>query len=750
MGKLGYLLAALLVIGLGTYSLWPSPVVTNVKLLTLHHPVEAWTSTVGGLTQQVTREHTTITVTTGTTGTATYEFGTDTEKMNGLWSALGSVEVPAAKVILNIGEAQLAQYGIDGTHRVSLADGSLRVIWGGSGGQAYVWSSATRDLLAMDPRMIDALDAAAKPVAQTQVLRQLISPERLTVDGLALVQQDGHWVAQLFRNRPPFDPRVRNLFGQLAQVAIDDLQGVPVFGLPVLGTIELPAMAGMPAAAGPFAVGPQPARTITVYSSGITGAIAVSGYPAQRLDAGRVSTLRSAFTEFRRDVLVDVFSSINPDDVLRIQVTRDGKPWWSLERRDKPPAVGGFFWDVVWPGGRESAPDEVVVRLARLLDATPVRDAALNPAGLGQLPAGAVRVSIASDRQDGHPLEFAVAGGDLLTATHKARLADDGALLAALDPSRQLDDRLTRRDPSRVAKVQRRYHDETVPRDEVVVRSEGGTWSRTFPTPATGGPPPVESAALDRLIRALTAAHMQEPALIAAATRDEGSRALLANADFEIDVRFAAVAGGQASNDETDLDLSAAQDWGIALKRDGTRWIGVDKDLGLRFTLDDDTVEELRRPFDAGQLYPVVASVVTVVDIAGTGGTRTTLHRDGALWTVANGAEPTAPADVIAVRRYFRTLGTLTVPDGKTLDARAPEPTPAEVTASITCTVPAVAGDPFATTEQLTLAILKPTATGTPVHVWSNRANSRFPRGRAILPGTVVAELLPDAAAFRK
>lgn len=745
MGKIGYICAALLVVLLGTYALWPTPQITSVKLLSLESPVTAWSSTVGPLTQVVTKERTLITL-----GGSTYDFATDTEKMNGLWSTLGSISVPTAKVIANIGEAQLPEYGFDGRHQAALADGLLKICWGGSGGQAYVWNSASRNLFAVDPGMLGGLDAAAKPVAQPQVLRLASNPTRITVDGLALTQVDGQWIPELFRHRPSFNPRIAALLGDLSRTAIDDFQGVPVFGLPVIGTVELPALAGSAPTAGPFAVGPQPARTITVYSSGSEGAIAVSGYPAQRVAAARVAGLRALFAAFKRDVLVDLFSAIGRDDVLRVQVTRDGKPWWSLERRDKPPAVGGFFWDVVWPGGRESAPDDVVDQLAQLVAAITVRDVALNPTGLAQLPAGAVRVTIASDRTDGRPVEFAVAGGDLLSATHRARLTDDGALLAALEPSRQLDSRLTRRDPSRVAKVQRRFRDETVPRDEVVVRSEGGTWARTFPKPATGGPPPVESAALDRLVRALTAARMHEVTLVAATSRDEESRALLAAADFEMDVRFAAVAGGQASNDETDLDLSAAQDWGIALKRAGPRWIGVDKDLGLRFELDDDVVEELRRPFEAGQIYPVVASVVTLVEINGPGGTKTALRRDGTTWSVLNGTEPVAPAEVIAVRRYFRALGALTVPDGKTLDVRAPEPTPSEIVASLSCTVPAVAGDPFATSEQLTLAILKPVANGTPVHVWSNRATSRFPRGRAILPGTVVAELLPDPAAFRK
>ena len=745
MGKLGYVFAALLVVVLGTYALWPTPEITTVKLLTVDKPVEAWNSTVGTLTQKVTKERTLITI-----GTKTYDFATDTEKMNGVWSTLGSIAVLPAKVIDNIGAAQLPEYGVDGTHSVETADGTLRICWGGSGGQAYVWNSATRKLFSVDPNMLPGLDNAAKPVAKTQVLQMAGSPSRLTVDGLALIIQDGQWIPELFRNRPPFNPRVSALFGDLSRTSIDDLQGVQVFGLPVIGTVELSAIPGSPSSAGPFAVGPQPPRVITVYSSGVDGAIAITGYPAQRVDAARIAGLKAVFAAFRRDVLLDLFSSIGREDVLRVTVVRDGKSWWSLERRDKPPAVGGFFWDVVWPGGRESAPDNVVEQLGTLVSSTMVRDAALNPKGLEQLPAGAIRVTFQSDRPDGRPVEFALAAGDLLTPTHRARLADDGALLAALEPSHQLDNRLTRREPSRVAKVQRRFRDEPVPRDEVVVRSEGGTWARTYPKPATGGPPPVESAAMDRLVRAISAARMQETTLIAATMRDEASRALLANADFELDVRFAAVAGGQASNDETDLDLSAAQDWGIALKRDGTRWIGVDKDLGLRFVLDDDTVEEFRRPFEAGQVYPVVASVVNLVEMSGIGGTKTALRRDGVAWTVTIGTESAAPAEVVAVRRYFRTLGALTVPDGKTLDMRAPEPTPSEVVASITCTVPSVAGDPFATSEQLTLAILKPLANGTPVHVWSNRATSRFPRGRAIVPGAVVAELLPDPASFRK
>jgi hypothetical protein len=250
-------------------------------------------------------------------------------------------------------------------------------------------------------------------------------------------------------------------------------------------------------------------------------------------------------------------------------------------------------------------------------------------------------------------------------------------------------------------------------------------------------------------VRVLVSARVGNISLINGDGVANGARALLAAPDFELDVRFAAVAGGQAANDDTDLDLTAAQDWGFAARKEGPRWQCVDKDLGLLFTLDDETIEEFRRPFTIGQVFPVVGSVVTRVEIRRLDGSLVTLVRDGATWTAADGAGASAtPADAIAVRRYFRTLGELTVADGATLDARLPEPPAQDIVASVTCLVPAISGDRTQPTELLTLAVLRATAGGTPVHVWSNRGGSRFPRGRALLPAAAVAEVLPAAQAF--
>lgn len=751
MSKLGYLIAVLAILGFGTYALWPTPTAVGVKLFTGPAPT-AYTIRVTTTRAQVGKEQTTITI-----GSANYVFATDSEKAGRIWSTLGAIEVSPTKVISDIGEAQLQPYGIDDSREVAATDGGLRIRWGGNGGQAYLWNAGERKLIAVDPQAIPGLDAAAVPPIRANVLANTQPPARLTIDNMALVNQDGQWLAELYRNRPPFNTRVAGLLGQLSRVTIQDFGGAVTFGLPVVGTVQMPASVGSPAGVpAQFASGPQPSRTITVYADGARGVIAVNGYPAQYIGQSQLGELRSAFAAFARNPLLDLYTAINRDDVLRIDFSHGSTPWWNLRRREKPPAIGGFFWDVAWGNGRESAPDDAVDRLAKMIAEISVHNPLPDSQGLVKLPDDAVIISVESDRPNAKPVRFAVAAGELITSAYRGRLEDDNQLLKALTPERFLDQRLTRRDPSRVAKIQRRFRAEAPPRDEVVMRTEGGSWIRTYPGSTAPGAPAaaVAGAAVDRLIRVLSGARVEDLMLItgdgSGDGKADGARALLANPDFEMDIRFAAVVGGQASNDETDLDLTAAQDWGFAARQDGQRWLCVDKDLGVRFTLDEDTVEEFRRAFDAGQVFPVVGSVVTRVDVKRTDGTLITLARNGANWMVSSSTEAARPADAIAVRRYFRTLGTLSVIDGVALDARVPEPAAADVVASISCAVPAIGGDVNQPTELLTLAILRPSATGTPVHVWSNRGGSRFPRGRAVVPSIAVAEVLPDMAAFTR
>ncbi len=745
MSRLAYLIAALVILAGGTYALWPAPTTELTKLLTTPAP-PAWSATVDTVSQHVTPSDVVVTI----AGTAT-TYQPNSEKTGRLWSALSSIAVPAAKVIAQVGEAQLAGYGVSATRQATADDGSAVVRWGGSGGQAYVWNGVTRQLLAVDPQLLANLDAAAQPPIQGNVLRYPPDLRRLTVDDLSLVAQDGEWQAELFRNRPDFTPRVTALLGVLGRTEITDLAGVPVIGLPLVGTVSPAALAGLMGPDGKQLTPQQPGRTVTVYDAGGVAVLAINGYPAQRTDAARLNELRPLFAAFKRDVLVDLYSQIRKDEVLAVEFARDGKPWWSLRRREKPPVIGGFYWDVVWRGGRESAADDVVERFAERLRTVPVRNPLRDANALSKVPAGAVVVTVTSDWPDGRPVRVAIGGGELRTASHVARLADDAALERSLDPADFLDRRLTRRDPARVSKLQRRFRDQTPPTDEVVARNENGTWARTYPQVGTSGPVTVDGAAVDRLVRALAAARMAEVRLVAESTRSDDSRGLLAAPEFELDVRFAAVVGGQAANDETDLDLTAAQDWGLAMRRDGERWQVVDKDLGLRFALDADTVEEFRRPFTAGQVFPVVASAVTAVTISRETGTpAVTLAHGAGGWTVADGTAAAVAADAVAVRRWFRDLGALQVPAGTTLDARIPEPSPAEMVASITCTLPSIGGDVQNTVEQLTLALLRPGPQGQPVHVWSNRGNSRFPRGRTVLPPAMLAELFPTAAALRK
>ncbi len=764
MSRLGYLFAVLVIGIFGAYAWWPTPEVIGVKIL---GPVAARDYTVrsGGISAKVGRDVTTVKV-----GSSSYEFATDAEKAPRIWGAFSAIDVPAAKVIRDIGEGQLSAYGIDDSREAITDDGSVRLRWGGSGEQAYIWNGIERTLYAVNPAALAGIDAAAKPPFRAAVLATPSTANRLTVDGLSLVNEEGQWQAELFRNRPAFNARVTVLMSLLARISIDDLEGQPAIGLPVVGVVELPASAGSPAPGSPgavpgqFSFAAQPVRTVTLHSDGLRGVIAISGFPVQHVGTGQLAELRTALTAFTRNPLIELFNTIAKDDVLQVDVAHGRTPWWSLRRREKPPAVGGFFWDVAWSNGRESAPDDAIEQLAALVSSVSVREPVADRTALANVPDDALVISVASDRPGGQTLRFALAGGELITASHRGRIDDDGLLRAAFAPERFLDPRLTRRDPTRVAKIQRRFRDESPPRDEVVARTDGGTWVRTYPasvpasalasgTASAASAAPVSGAAIDRLVRVLVGARVADLALVvpdgkAGDALRESARDLLAAPDFEFDVRFAAVVGGQASNDETDLDLTAAQDWGFAAKRSAAGWTCVDKDLGLRFTLDSDTMEELRAAFNDGLVFPVVASVVTRVEIRRADGTLVILARSGAGWQVTSGSDAAKAADAVAVRRYFRTLGSLVVSDSTVIDARVPEPAAGDIVAAITCAVPAIGGDVSLPTELLTLAVLRPTAAGTPVHVWSNRGGSRFPRGRAMLSGSSVAEALPDAAAF--
>ena len=215
MSKLGYLIAVLAILGFGTYALWPTPTIVGVKLFTGPAP-SSYTLRITTTQAQVSKEQTTVTV-----GKAIYVFATDPEKAGRIWSTLGSIEVPPTKVIADIGEAQLQPYGLDDSREVAAVDGSLRIRWGGTGGQAYLWNATERKLIAVDPQALPGLDAAAAPPIRANVLANLQPTARLTIDSLALVNQDGQWLAELFRNRPPFNTRVAALLGQLSRVSID-------------------------------------------------------------------------------------------------------------------------------------------------------------------------------------------------------------------------------------------------------------------------------------------------------------------------------------------------------------------------------------------------------------------------------------------------------------------------------------------------------------------------------------------------
>ena len=729
MGKSGWLIFGLLVLALTVYAFRPeaSP----------DAPVKVWQGTVP-TTYTLTADGRDQTVNGDRVRLGTLDRARNEEKTNALWGAISGLTADPRKQLNGIGTAQTAAYGLDGRRQLT-AEGPPQIAlrWGVHNGTGYVWDGRSTFLSVVDPGQIARLDQAAGRLDAPALIDLSTPPDQITVDGLILGRQGSGWSAILTPDRPDFSERIDRLMSLIRQAELVTLTpDSSTFLLPVAGTVVL----GTPGTT---------QTTLTLRGTwgadvvATNGVLEATGLPPQTLDQKAFAAWRATLGSFKTDPLISVARSVGGiDKITRVDATRDGTSEWHLDRRDKTGDAENFLWDLVWNGGRENAGDDTLAYIISTLDRLTVLEPKLDSKALTTPDPGALVLTLTYGRAR-EVLTVRLGNSYAASASHRGKLPDPAATREAFSPQHFLDDRLTRRSGERVAKIQRRILDQTTPAEEVVAKGDGGTWRRTWPT---GPASPVDAGAIDRLIRVIAHARVQDLALVGLGAAPERAKALLAAPDLELAVRFAAVVKGRAANDETDLDETAPQDWGIALKKLDNRWFGSDLEGGLWFSLDDDTVEELRRPFADGQLFPVVAAVIRSVVIT-TGlndpdKLETHLERSDGRWTVRAGDQAAKPAQEVEVRRWFRELGRLRVAK---LDSRAAELTPLETVSTIAVEVPALGKG----SETLTLALGRPGPQGVPVHVASNQATSSFPRGRALLDPAVAAGLLPSAASLK-
>ena len=735
MGRLGYfILLALLVVG-SAYVFWPEPAEHVDPPLWKGEIPSKYQVIAGGLTQHVDGQFVRIN---------DVERPLDTNQHHELWSYLTTLTVNE-RAVTRVGEEQLASYGIDGSHEVSGSDVRLR--WGGKGKEFFVWEGVTGRLMPCAADISKRLDALTRRLDQT-LLINVLTVRSIGIDTLRLRLEPNGWRDEAQAERPNFNRRVNQLFALLETLRLNDFVRrdpssvvMPLHVLRLTRQDVAGAAASVAAVASAASVAADvQVRLWTVPNGGL---IQVDALPAQNVDAQTLANWNEVISRFRSDYLFNLETEFALRPLGEIRVFDQAKLRFRLQKHGlNDVAEGRSQWDVVWPGGREPASENAASAIALALDELEVREPRrLQPNE--ELPAQARRLTFVF-KVDQKTFEIAIDGNRVFSSTHVATAVALPRLLAELSPDDMLDNTLTLRGAERVVKVQRQWHrGPQAGRSEVVAVAAGssgtsGNWQQTWPKDTVGAA--ISSMAVDRLARALCTARSRSVRLPTPA-----DRAAVANADFELDVRFAQ-AQVRLSNDHTRLADTTDQDLGFACIPEGAHWRAIDKETGISHLVDAELIDLLQAPLTDDVIMPLVPSLVSRIEITVSTG-RFALLRQAEEWQVQTldavgraSGDPLA-ADAIEVRRYLRLLTTLrslrSEPDAGPL---APE----QVAGSVLCVFPGSSEE----MARIVLSLGQTIGQQMPVVVESMSGVRNVPRGRSYVASDQRDLLLLPAAHF--
>jgi hypothetical protein len=320
-----------------------------------------------------------------------------------------------------------------------------------------------------------------------------------------------------------FSSRIGALIGQLSPLTLDRLEPTNTALMPAAATIVISEQTT------PELVEP----TLTLYRQGESLLAAYQDLPAQFIPPARAKMLLTLIDSFTKDQLVEIERVLNLENLEQVEFTKGGGRWFELNRASYNLVTEVSLWDVVWPGGRERATDAAGAKLRDLLSRMIVSDTTRAAGPLSS--ATAIQIRMKQKRQD--DVIISIDGELAAFGDFRGRLDSAEDLVAALQPERFLDLRLTRRSGDRVVKLQRVRRDVSPRIEETYARPEEGAWRKTFPA----GVAEVDPAAVDRLVRALCLALASEVRL-----EQASDRRTIDAPDIEISTRFAAVPHGEA------------------------------------------------------------------------------------------------------------------------------------------------------------------------------------------------------------
>jgi len=572
----------------------------------------------------------------------------DRERVDELWRTLEGAASPAPPIEP---DGDLAAYGIGPEVPVIRAAG-LELRWGLKDATTWIHAGHEGRLYRFEAGAAARLDELAGRLDRRALLAEDWTVSALEVDGhrLATGGDHDHWRFVDAADRPHADGRVAALLRTLGELPWNRFEGT------------LPAEAE------------EVFRVALGHADGTAGLVvhAHGGHawvqppegPPQGLAPAELERLRQQVAAFDRDLLFDHGVAGRHSPVDRVVVRRGGRELFTAQRPrddDLTPA-GESTWELVWPGGRETASPAPGRRYLAALQALEVRAPRRRAAALTAPPpgGGAEQVTVRLEGNlPGGAWWLRIDGDRVATATHTATLVARPPRLVDPRPGHAFQRELLTVAPGRIAKIQRVRHGEDGLSAEVLRRSPGG-WqlvrvSGTLDDPVRAAPEALDDAMVRGILVALLLGEAERVALARPADqairRDPRRR--------ELAVLIEAMDQDRASDIER-IEATTRREWGLALRPDPDGgWEAVSIDGTLRHHLSDDWVAACFRSLERATVVAIQPGLVQAVAVTPVDARPFRLHRAGDGWRVILADDRRFEADAASVRAWLGELARL-------------------------------------------------------------------------------------------
>ncbi len=569
-------------------------------------------------------------------------------KAKNLGKYLKKVSARAQHVIEDVEAQVLPDYGLDGSRELRYADQRYR--WAQVDGQGYIWHEQQQCIYNVNKNYVEQLDSYAKRMDNNQLISIAGKIVRMEIDDLLLerVTRYGGWLSSTQPHRPAFNSRGAEFLDILKGLTLKSVRG-----------LELAADA-QPIWEYKAELEDGQLFVLQVFEEGEAYKVKAGDQPVQPLSKAEWQMFEDLREAFKEDYLVDFSMGMEGVPFDRIIIKSGGIEKYRIQRHgteDSSYQVPGYsYWELIWPGGRESASPQVAMQFFYGLNSIAVRDVDLQPVNAPLLPSDdSLSVYCMNGEEDQKCVVHWFANGTARSQFHAGTIKETEGVEPLLnfeklkDPSNFLNPFLLPADVRRIEKMQRLYYEDAF-RGELLKRQSLASWQVAYYS-SPGHQDRYEAADLTASSRvALALVHLQaqeirfaDPTLIEKFSKPQRA----------IDVRLGAweINNGE---DEQFLEETLARDWGMSLTQIDQQWWALNRDETLAYQLQDDDVEQLFTSVAPGYIFAGVPGQIEKMRMVYQEKSYL-LQRSGEHWnTRLNGAW--RALDNLQVRQFMRHL----------------------------------------------------------------------------------------------